>query len=144
MVVQNFFEMNLWVQYAIVVLPIVAGVYVLMYKKHSKKSAEKNTGSYYVLGFTLSVINPSVLLYWIVICSILVNFLGEGFQDSSSWLVLFLAGVFLGKFSTLYGYSKLGLHFQKKNPNHTNDLDAYIGGILLLLELLQIGKLIFF
>lgn len=142
MVVKDFFNMNLWVQYLVAGVLALVGFYFIIHKKQNKQTAQSKR-SKYLLGFTLGVINPPVLIYWILVFSLLGNFIGSSFQDSTAWLLVFLAGVFLGKVGTLYGYSKLGLHVQKKKKPNRDNLDKYIGITLILLAIIQLTKLTF-
>lgn len=141
MVVQDFFTMNLWLQYLIAGILAIVGIYFLLHKKQEITQRVKKERSKHLVGFTLSVINPPVLIYWILVFSLLNNALGSAFQSSTVWLLVFLAGVFLGKFVTLYGYSKVGLHVQKKQSSGNTNINRYIGVTLVLLAFMQMTKL---
>lgn len=144
MVVQDFFKMHLWIQYLVAALLAVVGIYFFLHKKSDVVRKTKKQRSKYLLGFTLSIINPPVLIFWIFVFSLLSNFIGADFHNSTEWLLVFLAGVFLGKFATLYGYSKMGLHIQKKKTNDSSNLNRYIGLTLVLLAFMQVTKLVLF
>ena len=144
MVVQEFFEMHLWVQFLIAGILGIAGVYFIKTKQTEKKDKKKYS-SKYMTGFTLSIINPPVLIYWVLIFSVLRSSFGLELENYSLGFFLFFSGVFSGKVATLYGYGKLGTRIQKKkSPTNTGSLNRMIGVILMSLSLLQTMKLLLF
>lgn len=142
MVVQEFFTMHIWVQYLAAVILTLVGIYFMFLKKERSSQKRPLAKSKYLLGFTLSVINPPVLVYWVLIFSLLNHFIGNTFLSSNIAILLFLGGVFLGKCITLYGYSKLGLYVQKKKSTEESQLNRVIGLILLCLGIIQFIKLL--
>ena len=140
MVVQDFFEMNLWVQYLVAARLATVGLYFTINKKENTESKPKKS-SKYLLGFTLSVINPPVLIYWILVFSLLAKWISSTSSNSVLWLGLFLSGVFIGKVATLYGYSKFGSHIQKKKTSSGSNINRYIGITLIILACMQVIKL---
>lgn len=142
MVVQEFFEMHLWVQYVVACILATVGVFFLV-NPSKKLKIKKRQRSKYFLGFMLSVINPPVLIYWILVFSALTKYLVIATETSLLWLILFLIGVFMGKFITLYGYSKVGLKLQQKKQTDKNGINRFIGVTLLVLSCIQLTKLAF-
>ena len=140
MVVQDFFEMNLWVHYLVAAVLAIVGFYFALHKK-DKPLVTRKKSSKYLLGFTLSVINPPVLIYWILVFSLLARWLSNTSSNSALWLGLFLSGVFLGKVGTLYGYSKFGSHIQNKQSSSGSNINRYIGITLIILACMQVIKL---
>jgi len=140
MVVQDFFEMHLWIQYLVAAILAIVGLYFTINKKERMEAQQKKT-SKYLLGFTLSVINPPVLIYWILVFSLLGSYLSSMTLHSALWVTLFLSGVFIGKFATLYGYSKFGSRIQKKKPSSGSNINRYIGVTLIMLAFMQVVKL---
>ncbi len=60
-----------------------------------------------MLGFILGLVNPTVLIYWILVISYLnKKMIYLNMTTRYFLLMLFLIGVFLGKVITLYGYGK--------------------------------------
>ena len=109
--VTNFINKNMWIQITIVLLLLFVGAF-LFFKKHSGKSLKRKrlTQSKYATGFLLGILNPPVLIYWIVAIGFLnKNHFVLSLQSSLSVLFLFFAGIYLGKFLTLYFYSKFSL-----------------------------------
>lgn len=142
MVVQDFFNMNVWVQYLVAILLAGIGVFFLV-TTHRKAKIRKRQTSKYLLGFMLSIVNPPVLIYWILVFSFLGKYMLLSPDNSLIWIILFISGVFVGKVATLYGYSKLGLKLQKKKPTNKAGINKFIGVTLLVLSFMQITKLAF-
>lgn len=142
MVVQDFFNMNVWIQYLVAILLAGIGVFFLV-TTHRKTKIRKRQTSKYLLGFMLSIINPPVLIYWILVFSFLNKYMLLSSNNSLLWIFLFTSGVFFGKVATLYGYSKLGLKLQQKKTSNKAGINKFIGATLLLLSFVQITKLAF-
>jgi len=144
MVVQEFFAMHIWLQFLIAGVLGISGIYFVKTKQIEKRDSRKYS-SKYLTGFTLSIINPPVLVYWVLVFSLLRSSSNLGLENSSLGLVLFFIGVFLGKVTTLYGYGKLGTRIQKKKKNtNSNSLNRMIGIVLISLSLIQTAKLLLF
>ncbi len=144
MVVQDFFAMHVWLQFIIAGILGIAGIYFIKTKQIEKRDKKKYS-SKYLTGFALSVINPPVLIYWVLIFSVLRNSFEIGLESYSLGFILFFLGVFLGKVATLYGYVKLGTRIQKKKTNtNGTSLNRMIGVVLISLSLLQTAKLLLF
>jgi len=143
MVVRDFFDRNMWIQILIVVILMAVGSF-LVFKKNKKKAPKKNklTSSKYATGFLLGILNPPVLIYWIVAFGIINNnnlMLSLG----SPLLVLFLffAGVYLGKLLTLYIYSKFSIVIKNKVQNITLVINKVTGILLIIIGIAQAIKL---
>ncbi len=141
MIVQDFITMHLWVQIAVFVTLALIGAFLLIHKKEYKKKSS-TIGSKYITGFLLSVINPPVLIYWVLVFSFLNATLDVGLDGVL--LSLFVMGVFLGKVLTLYGYSKLGTHLATKKDNFKSNINVLIGSVLIGLAFIQGLKLLLF
>ena len=145
-VVQNFINNNLWIQFTIVLLLLFVGAF-LIFKKHSKKQLKRNkiTQSKYATGFLLGILNPPVLIYWIVAISFLNKSSFElSIQSSLSVLFLFFAGIYLGKLLTLYLYSKFSVIVKNRVQNISPIVNKITGVLLFGIALFQIVKLYIF
>lgn len=145
MVVRDFFDRNMWIQILIVVVLLAAGSF-MFFKKNKEKASKKKKikSSKYATGFLLGILNPPVLIYWIVAYGIINNndlMLSLG----SPLLVLFLffAGVYLGKLLTLYLYSKFSMAIQHKAQNITLVINKVTGVLLVVIGIAQAIKLSF-
>lgn len=142
--VASFFNNNVWIQILLVIILIGVGSF-LMFKKQSantKPKSRKFTQSKYATGFVLGLLNPPVLIYWLIVYGVLNN---NNFMLSlkSSFLVLFLFffGVYLGKLLTLYAYSKMSLIIKNRMTNVTGTLNRVTGILLITIGVLQSLKL---
>ncbi len=142
MMVQDFITMNLWIQVAGFVILGVVGIYLIRKKKTEKNPSK--IGSKYVTGFLLSLINPPVLVYWILVFSFVQVTLNFHLDMNNVLLILFIAGVFTGKVLTLYAYSKLGTHLATKKDNFKSNINVLIGSVLLGLSIIQGLRLLLF
>ncbi|WCO02085.1 LysE family transporter [Psychroserpens ponticola] len=143
MVVRDFFDQNMWIQILIVIILMIAGSF-LLFKKNKEKTTKKNklNTSKYTTGFLLGVLNPPVLIYWIVAFGIINN---NDFTLSlgSPLLILFLffAGVYFGKLITLYLYSIFSIRIKNKVQNITAVINKATGILLILIGIVQAIKL---
>lgn len=143
-VVQEFFEMNIWIQYVIAgILASVGLFFLITTNKKPNIRLRKRKNSKYLLGFMLSIINPPVLIYWVLVFSFLGKYTILSSDNSMLWIFLFLSGVFIGKVMTLFAYSKLGLKLQQRKPAKTSHANRFIGMTFLLLSFVQLTKLAF-
>ncbi|GAB5401590.1 MAG: hypothetical protein Aureis2KO_31750 [Aureisphaera sp.] len=138
----NFFQMNTWIQVSFMVLFLIAGMVFLMngkiaWPKKPKKPIQVSN-SKLATGFALSVLNPPVLLFWILGISITQKHLIP-LSDMSpiSVLTLFFLGVFLGKIAILYLYAKLGKEWGRKEKSDPTKLNRMIGIVLIVLASVQ-------
>jgi len=141
-VLTQFFEMNSWVQVAFIILFFVVGTLFYFSEKltlfSKPKIALPGSESKFITGFILSVLNPPVLLFWILGITLTQKyFLPLTDMSSIGVLLLFFAGVFLGKVAILYFYAKLGNGMQKKKNTDASKLNRVIGIALVLLSTVQ-------
>ena len=142
MVVRDFFNNNIWVQIIIAILLFVIGIF-LFFKKQSETPSKRKklTQSKYATGFFLGILNPPVLIYWVIAFSIMKNNdIMLSLQSSFTVLFLFFAGVYLGKLVTLYFYSRFSLLIKNKVQNITLVINKVTGVLLVVIGLVQAIK----
>ncbi|MCD2260330.1 LysE family transporter [Psychroserpens luteolus] len=143
MIVRDFFDQNMWIQIVIVVILMAVGSF-LIFKKNKEKSSRKKrlTSSKYATGFLLGILNPPVLIYWIVAFGIINNNdLMLSLGSPLFVLFLFFAGVYLGKLLTLYLYSKFSIAIKNKVQNITLVINKVTGILLIVIGIAQAIKL---
>ncbi|PVW17229.1 LysE family transporter [Marixanthomonas spongiae] len=108
----DFFEDNRWLQYAIVFVFFAIGILVLLRQRfhvdfQNPLSETWQVGNFWK-GFLLALINPPALIFWILLITLANTYLFSLSKFSPLLnLLLFFAGIFLGKVTTLYYYGKM-------------------------------------
>ena len=141
MVVQDFIGMHLWVQWALLFVFAGVGIYFLSFRE-SQRTKKKPTSSQYLTGFLLSVVNPPVLLYWVLAITLLQSFFTLNKESSLLLLGLFFVGVFLGKITALFGYTRLAKGWAKNSSSKPQKTNKIIGIALLSIASVQALKLV--
>ena len=96
-----------------------------------------------MLGFVLGLVNPTVLIYWVLVISFLNSKMFYLNSNIEKWaLVLFVFGVFFGKTITLYAYGKLSHLLKTKMKSITTRINRIIGILLICVSVFQVLKLI--
>ena len=145
MMIASFFERNTWLQVTVVLLFIIAGIYFLVKKpsKNDDSSHWYDMGkSKYLKGFVLALLNPPVMIYWLVAFSTINKYLLMITANSSTVdLMLFFVGVYAGKVLTLYGYSKWSNNVKGDTRTVQKKVSRFLGVALLGLAIFQTVKL---
>ncbi len=144
-VIKDFFDKNLYIQITVAVLLFVIGLF-LFFKKQTKNESKKIklTKSKYATGFLLGILNPPVLIFWVIAFSVLnSNDFMLSIQSSFSVLFLFFFGVFLGKILTLYSYSKISAIIKQRSKNINLLVNKITGILLIIIGVLQSVQLYF-
>lgn len=144
MMIASFFQRNTWLQVTLILLFFIAGIYFLVKKpsKSDDRSHWYNMGkSKYLKGFILSLLNPPVMIYWLVAFSIINKHLLMITASSSILdLALFFVGVYVGKVLTLYGYSKWSNNVKGDTRTVQKKVSRFLGVVLLGLAVFQVIK----
>jgi len=141
-IITHFFEMNCWVQISFIALFFSIGLVFLFSKKMSfrkkKKPFNKKKYPNFIAGFILAIVNPPVILFWVIAISLAQKYLLPISNMSPLFLLLlFFIGVYIGKFITLYFYGKLSHRSVKKQTNERHKLYRVIGVVLIVISTLQ-------
>lgn len=140
-ILADFFKMNPWIQAGFIMLFFAIGILLLFPMKFKMKIPRKKPGrkgSPWITGYLLALINPPVLLFWILGIT-LTQRLMIPISDMSPLLILllFFTGVFTGKVFVLYLYARLGNRLQKRPVKNKTKLYRIVGVILILLASVQ-------
>ncbi|EDP70831.1 hypothetical protein FBALC1_08728 [Flavobacteriales bacterium ALC-1] len=154
MQIENFVEMNIWLQNTIAILLLSVGIILFLGRKECVKDENgeciiikkrRFNVSKQMLGFILGLINPTVLVYWILIVSFLNKKTIFITQNTELFLLtLFIIGVFLGKVITLYSYGKFSYILKVKMKNITTSINRIIGALLVCISIFQFAKLYYY
>ncbi|MDG1041362.1 MAG: hypothetical protein P8O96_00780 [Flavobacteriaceae bacterium] len=131
-----FIDHNIWVQYSIVVILLVLGAYLFFKKnKEMPHSKRKLKISKPLLGFILGMVNPAVLMYWLVAITFLnKKIMHLDLSINDTLLLLFLIGVFFGKVATLYGFGKFSHQLSLKTHHISTKVNQIIGVLLAIVH----------
>ena len=150
--IENFVNTNIWLQYTIAFILLTVGIVLVLGRKECVKDENEEcilikkryNISKRMLGFILGLINPTVLIYWILVISFLnKKMLYLTIDIELLLLILFLTGVFLGKVITLYAYGKFSHILKTKMKNITTRINRIIGVLLVCGSIFQFVKLFF-
>ena len=139
---KDFFEDNQWIQIVIAAIMLLAGVF-FVYKAYVKSTSKPpKMKSKYLTGFLLGLVNPPVIIYWLLVIN-LINSRFDSLEITSSTtiLIVFLVGVYLGKVLTLWGYAKMGKRLSDKMKQTQIKMNYIIGIGLVVIGCFQLGKL---
>jgi len=150
--IQDFITLNEWLQYIIIGVLLILGLILIFGKKNCIKDdygeciATKPRVQLpkEALGFILGLLNPTVLIYWLLAISYLSKkMIYIEINTALTLLGLFFAGAFIGKSMTLYGYGKCSHLLKMKIKNITGTINKVIGSLLLLVSLIQLIKIVY-
>ncbi|OAB81735.1 hypothetical protein [Cochleicola gelatinilyticus] len=138
----DFFETNLWVQILFLALFFIVGLLFLFPKlvqiDFEVDTKGKSVRANFLTGLSFGIINPTVLLYYIIAVSLAQEYLLY-ISEVSSKIVLafFFCGVFAGKVLVLYLYGKLSKTYEDKKPKNKNNIYRWIGLAIVLISIAQ-------
>ncbi len=137
-----FFQENQWIQISFIVVFFAVGVYFMWLinkiKPIPKQRKIKLANSKFLTGFSLAVLNPPVIVYWILAISLTDKYIFKlTSQNPLSSLLLFFLGIYLGKIGTLYFYGKWGNRMANKKEDSKTKLHKIIGIALITLSIFQ-------
>ena len=140
-----FIDHNIWVQYSIVVILLMLGTYLFFKKnKEMHHTKRKLKISKPLLGFILGMVNPAVLMYWLVAITFLnKKIMHLDLSINDTLLLLFLIGVFFGKVVTLYGFGKFSHQLSLKTHHISTKVNQIIGVLLAIVSIVQFIKIVY-
>ena len=141
MAVDEFVTSNGLVKISIAILLILIGLY-LWFKKQNKIKPKANRNRGFFKGFLLALVNPPVLVFWLVAFAYLSSIAHiEPMMSILSLTVLFFTGVFFGKILVLYSYVKFSVYVAHKSQYLTTSLNKVMAVLLVCIGLIQLIKI---
>ena len=145
-----FFENNPWIQGSFIALFFAIGIYFLIFanKKKNTTSGKSRTKikapkSKFLTGFSLAILNPPVIIYWLIAISLTNKYVfALTIQNPISSLALFFLGIYLGKIGTLYFYGKWGNKMSQKQGDSKTKIHRIIGVALIAISIAQSIKFV--
>ncbi len=122
---------------------LLLGLFFIFKKDNPKADiSTESKRSTFLNGIVVAILNPQTIPYWIFVLAYLKS---ANVLYLKSWhMVLFLVGVSIGKFIILGIYGYLSEHIKR----HTTNLNVYvskgIGGLLIVVGVIQAIKYFFF
>ncbi len=143
----NFFQENKWIQITFIAIFFLIGLYFMLIANKTFKAKKsfkiKLTNSKFFTGFSLALLNPPVMIYWILAISLIhKHIFNLTIQNSILSLFLFFLGVYLGKIGTLYFYGKWGFKMANKQGDSKTKLHKITGIALIFLSVFQSIKFV--
>ncbi len=148
MELSDFFRENQWIQILFITTFFIVGIYFmsLAYNNNHQnrlQSPIKLSKSKFLTGFSLAVLNPPVIIYWILAISLTNKYIFTlTAQNPLSSLLLFFLGIYVGKIGTLYFYSKWGSKMAQKQEGSKTKFHRITGVALILISVFQSIKFV--
>ena len=138
----HFFETNLWIQIVLLFVFFIAGLLFLfpnlLQINFEVDTEDKSNRANFLTGLGFGLINPTVLLYYIIAVSLAqqyVLYISE--LSSKTVLVFFFGGVFFGKVLVLYLYGKLSKSYEEKKSKSKKSIYRWVGLVIVLISIAQ-------
>ena len=127
----------------VIVFFIVLGAFFVLKKDNPQKEIPDNRySSNFLNGIIVAILNPQTIPYWIFVLAYLRS---SNAIHLESWnFVLFLIGASGGKFLILSIYSYLSEYIKRRISNIDVYVSKGIGGLLIIVGLIQAVKYFFF
>lgn len=137
--IEEFPELKLLV----IIFFVILGLYFI-FKKDVPEAEIKTDSkkSSFLNGFIVAIFNPQTIPYWIFVLAYLKS--AQVLYLKSWYLLIFLAGVSIGKFIILSLYSYLSEYIKRHTVNLNDYVSKAIGGLLLAAGLVQAVKYFFY
>jgi threonine/homoserine/homoserine lactone efflux protein len=129
-------ESNMYIQLTVILAFVLIGLYFML-KKNTSHETENNRREMpeFIKGVLISFLNIPALPFWIFIVAYCESTVG--FDFSISTVGLFLAGVFSGRYGTLWMYARLSQYVSERSSVIELWLDRVIAALFLVLALIQ-------
>lgn len=129
-------ESNIYIQLTVVLAFILIGAFFML-KKNTSHEAENHRRELpeFVKGVLISFLNIPALPFWILVVAYCESTVGFDFHFST--VALFLAGVFLGRFGTLWIYGRLSQYISERSSVIALWLNRIIAILFFVLALIQ-------
>jgi threonine/homoserine/homoserine lactone efflux protein len=134
-------ESNIYIQFSVELAFILIGFYFLRKKNtpHQSESSRREMPEF-MKGVLISFLNIPALPFWILVVAYCESTVG--FDFSISTLTLFLAGVFSGRYGTLWVYAWLSQYISERSSLIALWLDRIIAILFFILALVQAVRIL--
>jgi len=137
MVVSSFLESNLAIKLGIGLMFVILAVVVVI-RESKPAMADKPSGqeSFFKKGLLIAVLNPQAVPFWIFALAAISQYFE--FEYMGITLVAFLAGVFLGKMTALYGFVLVSGYLKSHLKESSTLVNNVLASVLLFVGVTQI------
>jgi threonine/homoserine/homoserine lactone efflux protein len=134
-------ESNVYIQITVALALVMIGLYFLL-KKNTSREIEKNRRDMpeFVKGVLISFLNIPALPFWILVVAYCEGTVG--FDFSMAMVGIFLAGVFSGRYITLWIYARLSQYISGKSSLIALWLNRIIAILFFVLALVQAFRIL--
>ena len=140
----KFIDMNQWIQITVALVLLLIGGF-LFYKKQRtiETTDKKHYSSKLGTGFVLGLLNPPVVIYWVLAMSYIdMNLTPLNMNSPATTLFVFFLGVYFGKVGTLFLYSQLSTVIKRRMRNLVQHINKMMAVLLIVLSIVQLTKVL--
>jgi len=134
-------QSNMYIQLTVVLAFVLIGLYFLL-KRNTTHMAENNRREVpeFLKGVLISFLNIPALPFWILVVAYCESTVG--FDFSISAVGIFLAGVFLGRYGTLWMYARLSQYISERSSFIALWLNRIIAILFFVLAIIQAFRIL--
>jgi threonine/homoserine/homoserine lactone efflux protein len=134
-------ESNIYIQLTVVLAFILIGLYFLIKKNTSHADENKRREMpEFMKGVLISFLNIPALPFWIFVIAYSESTVGFDFRIST--VGLFLSGVFLARYGTLWAYARLSQYVYERSSLIALWLDRIMAILFFILALVQVFRIL--
>ena len=135
---QEYIKENIFLNYTIIAVILLIG-FVFLFKRNRSQNKSRIRLHGFLKGMFLNLVSIQVFMFWIVATTVLYN--NHLYIHTPGIVILFLAGIWLGKISVLWIYARMSRIIITKSNFLAKHINRIIGCILLITGLIQFLKL---
>ena len=137
MVISSFLESNLAIKLGIGLLFVILAV-VVVTRESKPAMVDKPSGqeSFFKKGLLIAALNPQAVPFWIFALAAISQYFE--FEYMGITLAAFLAGVFLGKMTALYGFVLASTYLKTHLQESSTLINKVLASVLLFIGVTQI------
>jgi threonine/homoserine/homoserine lactone efflux protein len=133
-------QSNMYIQLTVVLAFLLIGLYFLLKKNTAYKVDNRRELPAFMKGILISFLNIPALPFWIFVVAYCEGTVG--FNFSLATVGLFLAGVFSGRYLTLWMYARLSEYISERSSLIALWLDRIIAVLFFVLAVIQVLRVL--
>lgn len=120
---------NLWFHLISALILLITGV-IFLFRKNRFQFSSNNTFGGFSYGILLNLLSLQVLAYWVIASGLLS---ATGYLPIKALSITgFLAGIWIGKISVLYGYAYFGEEIIGQSDRIARNINRLVGVVLMV------------